>query len=216
MLRNKMKKQAAEQQKAAPAAGEGKDASVFAEGAASEAGSTSILGVGGKAVGGGKQKVGVQRTAGELRIQKDITELDGGSVAEAEFPNPNDLTSFNVIVKPSQGYWSGGRFVFKFSVTSDYPHKPPKVVCDTKIYHPNINMEGAVCLNILRDEWRPVMDINQVIYGLCFLFYEPNPDDPLNREAAALYRSNRTQFANTVKKTLQGYSHEGVKYDKLI
>lgn len=209
-----MKKKAAEA--TASTASAATDASVFAEGASSEAGSTSILGVGGKSVGGGKQKVGVQRTAGELRIQKDITELDGGSVAEAEFPNPNDLTNFNVVVKPSQGYWSGGRFVFNFSVTSDYPHKPPKVVCDTKIYHPNINMEGAVCLNILRDEWRPVMDINQVIYGLCFLFYEPNPDDPLNREAAALYRSNRNQFQNTVKRTLQGYSHEGVSYPKLI
>jgi ubiquitin-conjugating enzyme E2 M len=106
--------------------------------------------------------------------------------------------------------------VFNFSVTADYPHKPPKVVCKTQIYHPNINTEGAVCLNILRDEWRPVMDINQVIYGLCFLFYEPNPDDPLNREAAALFRSNKTQFASTVKRTLQGYSFEGISYPKLI
>lgn len=50
----------------------------------------------------------------------------------------------------------------------------------TKIYHPNIDLEGHVCLNILRDEWKPVLDINAVIYGIIYLFYEPNPNDPLN------------------------------------
>ena len=76
-----MKKQAAEAAAATSAAGD-KDGGDGSTDASKVEGSTSILGVGGKAVGGGKQRVGVQRTAGELRIQKDITELDGGSVAE--------------------------------------------------------------------------------------------------------------------------------------
>ena len=42
---------------------------------------------------------------------------------------------------------------------------------DHEIYHPNINLEGKVCLNILREDWKPVLDINAVIYGLIFLFY---------------------------------------------
>ena len=50
------------------------------------------------------------------------------------------------------------------------------------VYHPNINLEGNVCLNILREDWKPVLDINAVIYGLIYLFYEPNPEDPLNHE----------------------------------
>jgi ubiquitin-protein ligase len=50
----------------------------------------------------------------------------------------------------------------------------------TQVYHPNIDLEGHVCLNILRDEWKPVLDINTVIYGIIYLFYEPNPNDPLN------------------------------------
>jgi Ubiquitin-conjugating enzyme len=45
------------------------------------------------------------------------------------------------------------------------------------VYHPNINLQGNVCLNILREDWKPVLDINAVIYGLIYLFYEPNPGE---------------------------------------
>ncbi|RYH26039.1 ubiquitin-conjugating enzyme E2 [archaeon] len=146
----------------------------------------------------------------------DIAELDGGRAAVVEFPNANDLTKFTVTVSPDSGFWSGAKFVFYFTIPALYPHEPPKVVCRTKIYHPNINLEGAVCLNILRDEWKPVLDINAVIYGLIYLFYEPNPDDPLNREAADLFRSDRAQFGRVVKRTLQGGSHAGEIFERLI
>jgi hypothetical protein len=39
-----------------------------------------------------------------------------------------------------------------------------------QVFHPNIDMEGKVCLNILRDDWKPVLDIGAVINGLFFLF----------------------------------------------
>jgi ubiquitin-conjugating enzyme E2 M len=119
--------------------------------------------------------------------------LDGGRAATVEFPNPNDLTSFTVTVTPDSGFWVGAKYVFSFIIPASYPHEPPKVTCRNKIYHPNINFEGNVCLNILREDWKPVLDINAVIYGLIYLFYEPNPDDPLNREAADLFRTDRAQ-----------------------
>ena len=93
--------------------------------------------------------------------------------------------------KPDTGYWKGATYEFVFSIPPHYPHSPPRVECKTKIYHPNIDLEGKVCLNILREDWRPVLDINSVIYGLIYLFYEPNPDDPLNHEAAELFRKGK-------------------------
>lgn len=50
-----------------------------------------------------------------------------------------------------------------------------------QIYHPNIDLEGNVCLNILREDWKPVLNINSIIVGLQYLFLEPNADDPLNK-----------------------------------
>ncbi|RXH69716.1 hypothetical protein DVH24_042474 [Malus domestica] len=70
-----------------------------------------------------------------------------------------------------------------------YPHEPPKVKCKTKIYHPNIDLEGNTCLNILWEDWKPVLNINTVIYGLYHIFTEPNHEDPLNQEAADLLRA---------------------------
>lgn len=53
----------------------------------------------------------------------------------------------------------------------------------TQIYHPNLDLEGNVCLNILREDWKPVLNLNAVMVGLQYLFLEPNADDPLNKGA---------------------------------
>lgn len=149
-------------------------------------------------------------------ILADIAELDGGKVANIEFPNPNDLTAFDVSVSPDTGYWTGATYHFTFTIPPHYPHSPPKVECNTKIYHPNIDLQGKVCLNILREDWKPVLDINAVIYGLIYLFYEPNPDDPLNHEAAELFRKDVRQFERLVTRTLRGGILDGVQFEKLV
>ena len=50
-----------------------------------------------------------------------------------------------------------------------------------QIYHPNVDVEGNVCLNILREDWKPVLNLTSVMVGLQYLFLEPNADDPLNK-----------------------------------
>lgn len=210
------KKAAEEAAKVAAASGDsgkaGNGASSLASG-----GQVSLFGVGGvqKKTKKGEQSA-AKKTPGEIRIQKDIGELDGGKVAIVNFPKPNDLTNFNVVIKPDSGYWKGATYQFIFNVPSHYPHSPPKVECKTKIYHPNIDLQGKVCLNILREDWRPVLDINSVIYGLIYLFYEPNPDDPLNHEAADLFRKDIKSFEKLVNRTLRGGTLDGVSFERLI
>lgn len=67
----------------------------------------------------------------------------------------------------------------------------PKVVFDTKIYHPNIGTWktsidnlGRICLDILKKNWSPALQIKSVLLSIQSLLSEPNPDDPLNNEAA--------------------------------
>lgn len=83
-----------------------------------------------------------------------------------EFPNPDDILHFILTIEPDEGMYRGGKFTFDFNINQNFPHEPPKVQCREKIYHPNIDLEGKVCLNILREDWKPVLNLNAVIVGL--------------------------------------------------
>ncbi len=115
-----------------------------------------------------------------------------------------DLLNFKITIKPYEGIYKGGTFVFDFKTPPSYPHDAPKVLCETTVFHPNIDMEGHVCLNILREDWKPVLTIQSIIMGLQFLMLEPNADDPLNKEAAGMLNENRRKFENTVRETFRG------------
>mmetsp|Transcript_16536 Transcript_16536/g.22848 ORF Transcript_16536/g.22848 Transcript_16536/m.22848 type:complete len:182 (-) Transcript_16536:344-889(-) len=144
-------------------------------------------------------------SAGELRLQKDVSELNLAKSTSIEFPNGKDkLLQFRVTIRPDEGYHKGANVVFSFDVSPVYPHEAPKVKCLTKVYHPNIDLEGNVCLNILREDWKPVLTINSIIYGLLFLFLDPNPEDPLNKEAAQVLQTDPRQFEANVRKSIRG------------
>ncbi|KAJ4715046.1 Ubiquitin-conjugating enzyme family protein [Melia azedarach] len=146
-----------------------------------------------------------KQTAGELRLNRDITELNLPDSCSISFPSgKDDLMNFEVSIKPDEGYYKDGTFVFSFEVPPIYPHEAPKVKCKTKVYHPNIDLEGNVCLNVLREDWKPVLNINTIVYGLYHLFTEPNCEDPLNHEAAEFLREKPMYFETNVRMALEG------------
>merc|ERR1719350_854385 len=83
---------------------------------------------------------------------------------------------------------------------------PPDVECLTKLWHPNISVEGAICLSLLRPHsvdglgWAPTRKVKDVVWGLTSLFSDlTNFEDPLNIEAADHYRSDRESFRTKVR-----------------
>ncbi|TFL03549.1 E2 ubiquitin-conjugating enzyme [Pterulicium gracile] len=155
-------------------------------------------------------------SAAQIRVQKDLTELDLPSTMETHFPDAADLLNFTLTIRPDEGMYKGGSFKFSFAINTNYPHDPPKVKCTQTIYHPNVDLEGNVCLNILREDWKPVLNLNSVMVGLQYLFLEPNADDPLNKEAAEDLRSRRDQFLQNVKNSMRGGSLKGRQYDNVL
>ena len=137
-----------------------------------------------------------QKSPAELRLAKEFKEIDLPPHAKINFPEEGKLMKFEVAIDLSKEdcHWKGGKYKFTVTVPYNYPHEAPKVHCDTPIYHPNIDTQGNVCLNILRQDWKPVLGVNPVILGLIFLFIEPNPNDPLNHDAARILRENPSLF----------------------
>lgn len=93
-----------------------------------------------------------------------------------KFPSADDILNFTLTIDPDEGMYKGGSFHFNFAINQNFPHDPPKVKCTQKIYHPNIDLEGNVCLNILREDWKPVLNLNAVIVGL-----QVCSDDPMHK-----------------------------------
>ncbi|XP_004695544.1 PREDICTED: NEDD8-conjugating enzyme Ubc12 [Condylura cristata] len=164
----------------------------------------------GMACGAGPQQptLGVQGepepAEGPAHPPPDINELNLPKTCDISFSDPDDLLNFKLVICPDEGFYKSGKFVFSFKVGQGYPHDPPKVKCETMVYHPNIDLEGNVCLNILREDWKPVLTINSIIYGLQYLFLEPNPEDPLNKEAAEVLQNNRRLFEQNVQRSMRG------------
>jgi len=163
----------------------------------------------------GKDKKKKQNAA-ELRVQKDLSEMDPIPGTRLDFPDPNNVMTFQLFITPTDGLYRSAEFKFTITIPTTYPYDPPKAQCDTMIYHPNIDWDGPVCLNILRADWMPVLNLGAVIFGLVTLFLQPNPDDPLNKEVAQLMIDNRSTFEKNVKSSLAGGYVGNRQYPKLI
>uniref|UniRef100_A0A8C5C2L5 Ubiquitin conjugating enzyme E2 D4 n=1 Tax=Gadus morhua TaxID=8049 RepID=A0A8C5C2L5_GADMO len=105
-----------------------------------------------------------------------------------------------------QSPYQGGVFFLTIHFPTDYPFKPPKVAFTTKIYHPNINSNGSICLDILRSQWSPALTVSKVLLSICSLLCDPNPDDPLVPEIAHTYKSDREKYNRLAREWTQKYA----------
>ena len=130
------------------------------------------------------------------RIQKELMEIKRDPPANCSAgPEGEDLYEWQAsIMGPKDSPYQGGVFWLKIHFPKDYPFKPPKVMFLTKIYHPNISSSGAICIDILKDNWSPALTISKVLLCICSLLDDPNPDDPLVPDIAELFKSDRTAY----------------------
>jgi len=142
------------------------------------------------------------------RIQKELMDLQKDPPTSCSAgPAGADLFHWQAtIMGPSDSPYAGGVFFVNIHFPPDYPFKPPKVNFQTKVYHPNINSNGSICLDILKEQWSPALTISKVLLSISSLLTDPNPDDPLVPEIAHLYKSQRTRYEETATAWTQKYA----------
>lgn len=135
------------------------------------------------------------------RIKKELQDLNKDPPAQCSAgPVQDDLFHWQAtIMGPTDSPYQGGVFFLNIHFPTDYPFKPPKISFSTRIYHPNINSNGSICLDILRSQWSPALTVSKVLLSICSLLNDPNPEDPLVPEIARVFKQDPKKYESTAK-----------------
>lgn len=146
--------------------------------------------------------------AASRRILKEIDDIskDPPSNCTAGPIDGNIYLWEGMIFGPDDSPFVGGVFKLRIQFPADYPFKPPSVNFTTKIFHPNVNSAGIICLDILKTQWSPALTISKVLLSILSLLTDPNPNDPLVPDIAQLYKSDKRLYEEKARQWTQRFA----------
>jgi ubiquitin-conjugating enzyme E2 D/E len=142
------------------------------------------------------------------RLNKELSDItkDPPENCSAGIAN-DDITHWNAtILGPKDSPYENGIFRLDIFFPSNYPFEPPKIFFLTRIFHPNINSRGCICLDTINERWTPLMTISKALLSICSLLDDPNPDDPFDKDSALLYKNDIQKFRKTAKEWTERYA----------
>lgn len=149
--------------------------------------------------------------AASRRLQKelgDIRKSNSKSFRDIQVDESN-LLNWQGLIVPENSPYNKGAWRIDIVFPAEYPFKPPKVSFRTKIYHPNIDEKGQVCLPIISAEnWKPATKTDQVIQALVTLVNDPEPEHPLRADLAEEYTKDRKKFLKNAEEFTRKHSEK--------
>jgi ubiquitin-conjugating enzyme E2 D/E len=133
------------------------------------------------------------------RLQRELTIFYNDGDTGIKLLTSEGMKWSATIQGPKDSPYEGGTFDVTIDIPEKYPFNPPKVKFVTKIYHPNINFSGDICLDILRDNWAAGLTIQKTLLSIMSLLDSPNPDDPLVPEIARIYLESKEKYNSIAK-----------------
>jgi ubiquitin-protein ligase len=144
-------------------------------------------------------------TTAQRRLMRDLRDLTQNPVAgiNAAPISADNIFQWNAILDgPEDSLFEDASFVLTLKFPQDYPNHPPDVKFVTKVFHPNIYMDGSICLDILQHRWSVSLDVTTLLISIRSLLTDPNPASPANSEAAMLYQNHRRDYERRVRESI--------------
>ncbi|XP_053436879.1 ubiquitin-conjugating enzyme E2 C-like isoform X1 [Nycticebus coucang] len=125
------------------------------------------------------------------RLQLELmTLVISGDKGISAFPESDNLFKLIGTIHGAAGtVYEDLRYKLSLEFLSGYHYNAPTVKFLTLCYHPNVDTQGNICLDILKDKWSALYDVRTILLSIQRLLGEPNIDSPLNTHAAELWKN---------------------------
>jgi ubiquitin-conjugating enzyme E2 D/E len=136
------------------------------------------------------------------RITKELRDIERDTARSGVVASPVDADMFHwkaSIQGPAGSPYEGGKFFLDVTFPDNYPMKPPTLRFVTKVYHPNINDNGDICVDLLHDQWSPVLGIAKLLLSVSSLLTDPNTDHGLRPDVVKQLKSDPLTFTKTAR-----------------
>jgi len=157
-------------------------------------------------------------TQATARLSKELKDLHKDPVGgfKVELPEENNLFEWHVFIQgPPDSYYEGGIFRAQMNFPDDYPNSPPKLKFLSHFWHPNVYIDGGVCISILhmpdpmnpeeRPEecWRPIQTVESILVSVISMLSDPNFSSPANVDASVELRKNAESYKKRIKEMVK-------------
>ena len=132
---------------------------------------------------------------------RDLKQLqEGPKAGVTAAPTDDNIMQWNALIMGEKNtIFERGEFELTIEFTEEYPSRPPIVKFVTKMFHPNVFVDGSICLDILGDKWCPAFDVRTILICIQTLLANPNPDDPANAVAAHYYLEHKEEYEREIR-----------------
>ncbi|KAE9552977.1 hypothetical protein FO519_003814 [Halicephalobus sp. NKZ332] len=139
---------------------------------------------------------------------KDIMEAKD-TLFKPTLIDEKNIFHWEILLMPNKEPYHKGGFKISIDFPADYPFRPPKLTFLTKIYHPNVDEKGKICLGIIAPHhWKPATKVEQILQSLLSLIMEPDLENPLRADLAEEYQQDKKKFFKSAEEYTKKYSEK--------